>query len=96
MPTGFSCRLISPDGAIFMEREFRSRHEAEDHRDQLIEAWNRGNGELKVIPTRVLKLVEDTEHQEPECGPYLGDGRSGNFWTKRPSRGTDPAKIDEP
>ena len=93
MPTGFSCRLIRPDGAIFMEREFLSRHEAESHRDRLIDAWKGG---LTQQPTRVLKLVEDTKPQEPECGPYLGDGRSGDFWTKRPSRGTDPAKIDEP
>lgn len=61
VPQGFSCRLISPDGAIFMEREFRSRHEAESHRDRLIEAWNGG---LNHRPTRVLKLVED-ELQKP-------------------------------
>lgn len=58
---GFSCRLIRPDGAIFMERVFPSRHEAESHRDQLIEAWSGG---LTQQPTRVLKLVED-ELQKP-------------------------------
>ncbi len=62
MSTGFSCRLIRPDGAIFMERVFPSRHEAEDHRDQLLRAWAGG---LTKEPTRVLKLVEDKDPQKP-------------------------------